>query len=443
VEDPAAYEVVRQLRKAGHSAFLAGGCVRDVLLGRMPKDYDVATSALPKQLLRLFPDANQVGAHFGVVLVRLNDEPVEVATFRSDLEYLDGRHPSGVHFETDPREDVLRRDFTINALLLDPETKEVLDYVGGRADLDAHLIRSIGDPRRRFEEDHLRLLRAVRFAARLDFAIERATFDAIQDMSSLIQSVSPERVRDELTRILTEGGAKRGFELLDAAGLLAEVLPEISAMKGVEQPPEFHPEGDVWVHTLALLEGLDHPSPSLAWGALLHDVGKPATFSVSDRIRFNGHVEKGIEIARGLMNRLRFSNQMMEEVEALIASHMKFKDVPRMKESTLKRFLRMPGFEEHMALHRLDCLASHGSLDNYDFVRRKQQEVPPEQLKPAPLVTGADLIAAGYKPGPMFRTVLSEVEDAQLEGRIATREEALALVAHAVNDIVHSDADRK
>ena len=250
-------------------------------------------------------------------------------------------------------------------------------------------------------------------------------------------------MRDELTRILTEGGARYGFELLDATGLLAEVLPEISVMKGVQQPPEFHPEGDVWVHTLMLLEGLDHPSASLAWGALLHDIGKPVTFTVSDRIRFNGHVEKGVEIARGIMNRLRLSNQMMDEVEALIANHMKFKDLHRMKDSTLKRFLRIPAFEEHMALHRLDCLASHGSLDNYDFVRRKQQEVPPEQLRPSPLVTGADLIAAGYKPGPMFRTVLSEIEDAQLEGRVTTREEALRLVRHRVDYVFHPDADRQ
>ncbi len=417
------------LRNAGHAAWLAGGCVRDLLLGRIPKDYDVATSARPEDVLRLFPNASLVGAHFGVVLIRNeHNAQVEVATFRSDLDYSDGRHPSGVHFETDPRQDVLRRDFTINALLLDPATGEVLDFVNGRADLDARLIRAIGDPAQRFREDRLRLLRAVRFAARLGFEIEPQTFAAIQRLSGLIHSVSGERVRDEFSRILTEGGARRGFELLDSTGLLAEVLPEISAMKGVGQPPEFHPEGDVWTHTLIMLEGLCEPSVALAWGVLLHDVGKPATFRVAERIRFDGHVEKGIEIAHLILNRLRFPHQVMEEVEALIANHMKFKDVPRMKESTLKRFLRMPDFEDHMALHRLDCLSSHGSLENYHFVRHKQQELPPEQLKPTPLLTGNDLIAAGYRPSPMFGIVLSEIEDAQLEGRIRTAEEALRMV---------------
>jgi len=422
-----AKHIVDLLRRSGYAAWLAGGCVRDLLLGRVPKDFDVATSARPEELLRLFPNASQVGAHFGVVLVRENGAQVEVATFRSDLEYLDGRHPSGVRFETDPRQDVMRRDFTVNALLLDPATGEILDFVGGRSDLDARLIRAIGDPEERFREDHLRLLRAVRFAARLGFEIEPATFAAIQRMSGLIRGVSAERVRDELSRILTEGGARRGFELLDSTGLLAEVLPEISAMKGVAQPAEFHPEGDVWTHTLIMLEGLQEPSVALAWGVLLHDAGKPATFRVADRIRFDGHVEKGIEIAHAILHRLRFPHQTIEEVEALIANHMKFKDVPRMKDSTLKRFLRMPAFEEHMALHRLDCLSSHGSLDNYDFVRRKQQEVPPEELKPAPLLTGRDLIAAGYRPGPMFGIVLGEIEDAQLEGRIRTHEDALRM----------------
>jgi tRNA nucleotidyltransferase/poly(A) polymerase len=390
-------------------------------------DYDVATSAQPGELLELFPRAGQVGAHFGVVLVHEDGADVEVATFRSDHEYRDGRHPEGVHFETDPRQDVLRRDFTINALLLDPETGEILDFVGGRADLEAKLVRAIGEPERRFREDHLRLLRAVRFAARFGFEIERETFSAIQSLSPFIKSVSAERVRDEIARILTEGGARRGFELLDATGLLQEILPEIAKMKGVQQPPEFHPEGDVWAHTLLMLEGLREPSLTLALGVLLHDVGKPDTFRIAQRIRFDGHVEKGIGIAHVLLTRLRFPNQVIEGAEALIANHMKFMEVPRMRESTLKRFLRLPDFEEHMQLHRLDCLSSHGGLDNYEFVRRKQEEVPPEQLKPAPLLTGKELIAAGYRPGPMFGIVLSEIEDAQLEGRITTPVEALAL----------------
>jgi putative nucleotidyltransferase with HDIG domain len=293
--------------------------------------------------------------------------------------------------------------------------------------MDAKLIRAIGDPERRFREDHLRLLRAVRFAARLGFEIEPETFAAVQRLAPLIRSVSAERVRDEIARIFTEGGPGRGLELLDSAGLLREILPEVSALKGVEQPPEFHPEGDVWKHTLIMLEGLREPSITLALGVLLHDIGKPATFRVAERIRFDGHVGKGVEIAHALLIRLRFPNQVIEGVEALIANHMKFMEVPKMRESTLKRFMRQPDFESHMQLHRLDCLSSHGGLENYDFVRRKQQEMPPEQLKPAPLLTGRELIAAGYQPGPIFGTVLSEIEDAQLEGRISTSAEAMEM----------------
>jgi poly(A) polymerase len=411
-----------------------GGCVRDLLLGRAPKDFDVATSARPERLTALFPGSNTVGAHFGVVLVHEEGANVEVATFRADLEYRDGRHPEGVRFETDPREDALRRDFTINALFLDPANGEILDFTGGRTDLAARLIRAIGEPARRFEEDHLRLLRAVRFAARLGFEIEPETFAAIRALAPKIQSVSAERVRDEISRILTEGGARRGFELLDATGLLHEVLPEIEALKGVEQPPEFHPEGDVWTHTMIMLDGLREPSLELALGVLLHDVGKPATFRIAERIRFDGHVEKGIEIAHRLLTRLRFSQATIDAAEALIANHMRFSEVKRMRESTLKRFMRIPGFDEHMALHRLDCLSSHGSLDNYEFVQAKHEELPPEILKPARLVTGRDLIAAGYKPGPSFSVVLDEIEDAQLEGRIATREEGLAIAAARLAD---------
>ncbi len=419
--------IIERLRRDGHAAFLVGGCVRDLLLGKTPKDFDVATSARPEELLRLFPGADQVGAHFGVVLVHEGGAHVEVATFRSDLGYEDGRHPVAVEFETDPRQDALRRDFTINALLMDPASGEILDFVGGRADLEARVIRAIGDPEARFREDHLRLLRAVRFAARLGFEIEAETFAAMRRLAASIQSVAAERVRDEIARILTEGGARRGFELLDASGLLAVILPEIAAMKGVAQPPEFHPEGDVWTHTLIMLEGLREPSLTLALGVLLHDVGKPGTFRIAERIRFDGHVEKGIEVAHALLTRLRFPNDVIAGAEALIANHMKFMETPRMRESTLKRFMRLPDFEEHMALHRLDCLSSHGHLDNYEFVRQKQREIPPEALKPAPLVTGKDLIAAGFRPGPAFGVVLSEIEDAQLEGRISTADEALRM----------------
>jgi poly(A) polymerase len=423
-----AHHVVTKLRSAGHQAYLVGGCVRDLLLGIQPKDFDVATDANPARIIELFPKSGQVGAHFGVVLVRDGDAQVEVATFRSDHEYVDGRRPVNVRFESDPREDVVRRDFTINGLMMDPETGQVLDFIGGRADLERRVIRAIGDPGARFQEDHLRMLRAIRFAARLHFEIDPATFEAIRSKASMIHRVSAERIREELVRILTEGGARRGFEMLDASGLLAEIVPEVAAMKGVEQPPEYHPEGDVWTHTLLLLEQLDHPSAALALGALLHDVGKPPTFRVADRIRFDGHVEEGVRLAHGILNRLRFSSSEIEQVEALVANHMRFKDVNRMKESTLKRFLRMPRIEEHLELHRLDCLSASGNLENYNLVREKLRELPEEQLRPPRLLTGADLIAAGYEPGPRFSEILTAVEDAQLEGRIHSTEEAMALV---------------
>jgi poly(A) polymerase len=423
-----ARQVIATLRGAGHQAFLVGGCVRDLLLGVKPKDYDIATDARPDRIMDLFPRSGRVGAHFGVVLVRDVFDQVEVATFRSDHDYLDGRHPEQVRFECDPREDVLRRDFTINGLMMDPADGSVLDFVDGTADLRHGIIRAIGDPNARFREDHLRLLRAIRFAARLGFTIEPATMDAIRRDHALIGKVSAERVRDEISRILTEGGARRGFELLDESGLLADIMPEVAAMKGVQQPPEYHPEGDVWTHTLILLGQLDHPSVTLALGALLHDVGKPPTFRVAERIRFDGHVDEGVRIASALLNRLRYSRAEMDQVEALIANHMKFKDVQQMRESTLKRFLRMPEFGEHLELHRMDVMASNHRLENYELAKRKLEEFGEESLKPEPLISGSDLIAAGYRPGPEFSKILQLVEDAQLEGRIATAGDAMALV---------------
>jgi poly(A) polymerase len=427
-----AIEIAAKLRTRGFQAWLVGGCVRDLVLGREPKDYDIATEARPEQLLRLFPKAQLVGAQFGVVLV----DSVEIATFRSDHAYADGRHPEGVTFETDPKQDVLRRDFTINALLLDPSalnspsplSSQILDYVGGLSDLRAGIIRAIGDPVQRFEEDHLRMLRAVRFAARFGFEIDPATMAAIQKLHAQILRVSPERIRDELVRILTEGGARRGFELLDTSGLLRDILPEVAAMKGVEQPPEFHPEGDVWTHTLIMLEGLQSPSPALALGVLLHDVGKPGTFRIAGRIRFDGHVELGERIARDILNRLRLSNAEIDQVIALIANHMRFSHVHKMRESTLKRMLRLDRFDEHLELHRLDCSSSHGHLDNYEFAKTKFEQSAPEELRPARLVNGDDLIAAGYAPGPDFSRMLELAEDAQLEARIHNKEEGLELV---------------
>ena len=445
-----AHHVCRTLRGAGYQAYLVGGCVRDILLKREPADYDVATDATPDEVLQIFPRSLAVGAKFGVIIVTndsietdsasegAEDPPalrvqVEVATFRSDIGYSDGRHPDRVEYTRTPEEDVQRRDFTINALLLDPETNEVLDFVGGRDDLRAGIIRAIGNPEDRFCEDKLRMARAVRFAARFRYAIEAKTFRAIQKLAPDINQVSAERLRDELTKILTEGAARRGFELLDESGLLAELLPEISAMKGVEQPPQFHPEGDVWTHTLMMLEMLKPGcSPTLAWGVLLHDVGKPSTFTPptgpDGRIRFDRHVDVGTRMAEEICRRLRFSNEDTEQIAALVANHLKFKDVPQMKPATLKRFVRLSRFHEHLELHRLDCLSSHRNLENYEFVRRFIAETPAEEMRPLRLVTGEDLIALGLQPGPLFKEILGIVEDAQLNGSIHSKEEALELV---------------
>jgi poly(A) polymerase len=424
----AATEIVRRLRAEGFQAYLVGGCVRDLVMGREPKDYDIATDAAPEQVVKLYPNALTVGAQFGVVMVRDESGTTEVATFRSDGRYADGRHPSEVRYTRTPREDVRRRDFTINGLLFDPESEQVLDYVGGQADIRARRLRTIGDPVERFNEDRLRMLRAVRFAARFDFTLDKAAQQAIQKLAPQIHDVGAERVRDEIIKILTEGQARRGFELLDATSLLREVLPEIKALQGIQQPPEFHPEGDVWVHTLMMLEGLRNPTPTLALGVLLHDVGKSPTFTVRERIRFDNHVEVGAQMAQEICQRLRFSTRETERVVELVRHHLRFKDFPRMKRSTQLRFLRMAGFEEHLELHRLDCLASHGDLTNYELARCLLAETPPAEIKPAPLVRGQDLIALGYTPGPIFKEILQAVEDAQLEGRLRTREDALRLV---------------
>src|SRR3984885_7864599 len=426
----AAAAIVARLRAAGHQAYFVGGCVRDLLLGRPPKDFDVATSALPDQVLTLFDKTFSVGAHFGVVLVCSGEIVTEVATFRNDGAYSDGRHPDAVRFSTSPEEDARRRDFTINGMMMDPASDAVLDTVGGLQDLNAGVIRAIGNPTDRFAEDHLRMLRAVRFAARFAFDLDPATARAIERFAPEVNQVSRERVRDELTRMLTEGQARRAFELLDSTGLLAQVLPEVVRLKGVAQPPQYHPEGDVWVHTLMLLDGLPAGTPvALAWGALLHDIGKPATFRVApDRIRFDGHVEAGVRIAEEICKRLRFPNYETEQILALIDNHMRFADVRKMKESTLKRFFRLHNYDQHLALHRLDCLASHGSLELYDFARERFETLPKEEVRPHLLLSGKDLIEAGYRPGPQFSQMLAMAEDAQLEGTVHTRDQALALI---------------
>ena len=421
------------LQQRGHQAFLVGGCVRDLLLGREPADYDVTTDATPERVSQLFPDSIAVGARFGVILVPLDGAKVEVATFRRDVGYSDGRHPDEVVYASKPEEDVSRRDFTINGLLMRHDSGEVLDFVGGQADLRAALVRAIGDPGRRFAEDKLRMLRAVRFAARFGYRIEPDTFAAMQRRASEIHAVSAERIHEELTKLLTEGAARRGFELLDESGLLAQLLPEVSAMKGVPQPPEYHPEGDVWMHTRMMLEGLPAGvSPTLAWGVLLHDVGKPCTFrpasETGDRIRFDSHVEVGIRVAGEITRRLKFSKDETEQVQALVANHMKFKDVAQMRKSTLKRFVRLRAFDEHLELHRLDCQASHGRLDAYDAVRTFLAETPPEQVRPARLLTGYDLNEMGYAPGPAFQRILGALEEGQLEGSLQTKEQAIAFV---------------
>jgi poly(A) polymerase len=439
-----AEEICRRLGDAGHRAYLVGGCVRDILLGREPEDYDVATDATPDRVAALFPGSLLVGAAFGVVVVARENAQVEVATFRSEIGYSDGRHPDRVVYSRSPEEDVRRRDFTINGLLMDPADGRVLDFVGGRDDLHRGVIRAIGPPELRFSEDKLRMVRAVRFAARFGFAIEPATLAAISRLAPQVTQVSAERLRDELTRILTEGAARRGFELLDEAGLLAVVLPEVARMKGVEQPPEFHPEGDVWIHTRLMLEGLqDECSPTLAWGVLLHDVGKPPTFTPPDgpggRIRFDRHAEVGARMAEEICRRLRMSNDDTEQVAALVANHLRFKDVQRMRPATLKRFVRLPRFEEHLELHRLDCLASHRNLEAYESVRRFLAETPPEEVRPPRLLTGDDLIALGYRPGPRFGEVLQALEDAQLEGEVADRKAALEFVRRRFAGVASSE----
>src|SRR5580658_1480360 len=443
-----ATEIVRTLRLHGHQAFFAGGCVRDILLRRHPADFDVATDATPTQVMQIFPQTYAVGEQFGVVLVPSEvpsaetaesagenvSQPIEVATFRSDLGYSDGRHPDEVRFTKDPREDAQRRDFTINGMMFDPATNEILDFVGGQDDLKKGIIRAIGDPRRRFEEDKLRMLRAVRFAARFNYQIDPATLNAIQILAPKIHQVSAERVREELTKMLTEGHARRAFELLDSTKLLPEVLPEIAAMKGVAQPPQYHPEGDVFIHTLLLLEKLrpgagGSISKTLAWGALLHDVGKPPTFRIApDRIRFDGHVDVGVKMAAEILRRLRFPNRETDQILTLVDNHMRFGDVQRMKQSTLKKFLRLPAFDEHLELHRIDSLSSHGHLDAYDYTREQMHSMPPEAIRPTPLVTGRDLIDAGYAPGPRFKEILTAVEDAQLEGRLASHDAAMEYI---------------
>ncbi|MGA0176452.1 MAG: CCA tRNA nucleotidyltransferase [Chthoniobacterales bacterium] len=427
----AATDIARRLQQAGHTAYFAGGCVRDELLGLDPHDYDIATSAKPDEVQKLFPHTQAVGAHFGVILVMEHGRAFEVATFRSDHEYIDGRRPEMVTFST-PEEDAARRDFTINGMFHDPVAGRFIDFVGGREDLKSKLLRAIGDPAARFREDKLRLLRAVRFAARFGYEIDPATSDALRAHAADIHAVSAERIREELVKILAHPSRVRGFDLLDQSGLLKEILPEIEALKGCEQPAQFHPEGDVFVHTRAMLELLPPGAPAgLALAVLFHDIGKPPTFRYhpdEDRIRFSGHDRVGAEMTGRVMERLRFSRAETDRTVEAVRQHMVFKDVQNMRTAKLKRFMAREGFDEELELHRVDCQSSHGALDNYDFLKTKAEEFANEPLIPPPLLTGHDLMALGWKPGPEFGRILEAVQTAQLEGTLATREQALAWV---------------
>ncbi len=425
---PEAMAVVSRLRDAGFGAFFAGGCVRDHLRGVPPHDFDIATSARPDEVESLFPGRSDlVGKSFGVAIVREGSLRFEVATFRADGPYSDGRHPDSVTF-TSAEEDARRRDFTVNALFYDPFALRVLDHTGGVADLAARRLRAVGDPARRFAEDKLRLLRAVRFAANLGFEIEPATWDALRRMAPEIAVVSAERIRDELDKWLTGPDPARGLDLLDASGLLDVLLPEVAALRGVDQPPEFHPEGDVFVHTRLMLSHLRNAGSVLAWSVLLHDIGKPPTRTVdaNGRIRFNGHETEGARMAAGLLRRLRFPNNHADAITACVVNHMAFKDVPRMKVSTLKKLMARPTFPDELALHRIDCLGSHGQLDIHRMLEEKRAEFASEPIQPEPLVRGADLLDLGLPPGPKLGAILREAYDLQLEGALATREAALA-----------------
>ena len=422
--------IAERLHAAGHIAYFAGGSVRDLLLGGPPKDIDIATDAPPETVQRLFKRTYAVGAHFGVVVVLEEGMQFEVATFRSDGAYVDGRRPATVTFST-PQEDAARRDFTVNGMFFDPQVNEVIDFVGGRDDLAAQLIRAIGKPDERFAEDRLRMLRAVRFATTLRFEIETATWSALVQNAPSITEISAERIREELVRIFMSPQRARGWDLLDASGLMAAVLPEVEAMKGCEQPPQFHPEGDVFKHTRIMLELLpEQVSLPLVLSVLFHDIGKPRTSSIDEngRIRFNGHDRVGAEMTEALMERLRFSRAEIDATVEMVRQHMVFKDVPNMRVAKLKRFMARPTFDDELELHRVDCASSHGMLDNYELLQAKREEFANEPIIPPPLVRGDDLIALGMKPGPQFGEILEAVETRQLEGGFRDRDEALAWV---------------
>jgi putative nucleotidyltransferase with HDIG domain len=426
--------IVQRLRQEGFEAYLAGGCVRDMLLDKAPQDYDITTSAHPDDVQRLFPETVPIGAQFGVILVLVEGQSFEVASFRHDGPYRDGRRPSEVRYGN-LEEDVRRRDFTINGMVYDPIADRVIDLVGGREDLARRRIRAIGDADRRFEEDRLRMLRAVRFAATLDFAIDDSTLAAIQQFAPRIIDMAWERIGDEITRILTEGAARRGFELLDETGLLKVLLPEIEALKGTWQSPDYHPEGDVFKHTMLLLSHLQSPSETLAYGCLLHDVAKPLCFRQDgERVTFYGHTDKGAVMAEDILKRLKRGRAVWERVSYLVHGHLRHVQAPHMRLSTLKRFLREDGIEELLELARIDALSSSGDLSHYRFCKERLDQLGQEEVRPVPLVRGNDLIGLGFKPGPLFSEILRRVEDQQLGGELGSRDEALEWVKRVYSD---------
>lgn len=423
-----ALSIVGRLREKGHEAYFAGGCVRDMLLKKPPQDYDIVTNAKPDEVAKIFAETIPVGAQFGVMLVVIDGAPFEVATFRYDGPYLDGRRPAQVRYGS-LQEDILRRDFTINGMIYDPIEDRLIDLVEGRKDLERRSIRAIGNPRERFQEDRLRMVRAVRFAASLGFTIEENTFTAIRELAPTIADISWERIGEEITRILVEGGARKGFELLDATGLLKILLPEIEAMKGVEQTPDYHPEGDVFTHTLLTLGHLAAPTETVAYGCLLHDVGKPLCVRrEGDRLTFYGHTERGAEIAEEVLKRLKRSRATWERVAYLVRNHLRHTQAPHMRLSTLKRFLGEEGIDELLELTRIDALSANGDLQYYEFCKQKLVELKQEEIHPEPLLRGRDLIAMGFTPGPIFQQILKGVEEAQLGGELTSREDAMVWV---------------
>lgn len=423
-----ATELARRLIAAGHTVYFAGGCVRDRLRGRTPQDYDLATSAAPEQVTALFPGANQVGAHFGVVIAKHGGHATEIATFRTDGVYADGRRPESVAF-AGPEDDARRRDFTVNGLFEHPLSGEVIDYVGGRDDLEAGRIRAIGEPAERFREDGLRLLRAVRFAVTLDFQIEETTWRAIRELAPNLAQISVERIRDEFSRVLLSPRRGRGLDRLAESGLLAVFLPEALDLIDCDQPPQWHPEGDVFTHTRMVLEGLgDDPPLELCLAGLLHDIAKPPTRTVDEaegRIRFNGHDKLGATMTEDILRRLKYPNRIIADAAFMVARHMRFMHVQDMRAAKLKRFMSAPTFPLELALHRADCAASNGFTANYDFLVRKRAEFAAAPLIPEPLLSGRDLIDHGLTQGPRFKDILDAAQTEQLEGRLTTRPQAL------------------